>query len=238
ETMNSIDRKKIVETFERIYQSNNMVLCVVGDADFDYLVKFVEKNFGTKKGKINHLKIELHNETKIVKRKGIDQANLVFAYHVPLSTDKKSYAAQILSTLMGGGLSSRLFSEIREKRNMAYAVKSMVDINKYYAFDRVYVGTTKENVEKVKELILEEYKKVAESLTEKELNQVKEQLIGHYYISSEDSELQMRGLLYTEMNGDARNFYKFVENIKEVKLKDVKDLAKIKKYSFFALIPE
>jgi len=236
-TMNAIDKKKITKKFEEIYQPNNMILAVVGNADFDKLVKFVEKTFGNKKGKVSKFKIKPMNKSKIESRKGIDQANLVFAYHVPLANNKKSYAAEVLNTLMAGGMSSRLFSEIREKRNMAYAVKGDCDINKDFAHNIIYVGTTKKNVGPVKKIILEEFKKVAKELTEKEVNEIKEQLIGNYYISMEDSQSQMVGLLAAEIDGNAKKFYEFEKNIKSVKLKDVKDLAKIKKYSFFALVP-
>jgi predicted Zn-dependent peptidase len=238
ETMNSIDRKKIINKFKQIYQPNNMILSIVGNADFNKIVKFAEKNFGKIKGIIPKQKFSLKNESKIEKRKGIDQANLIFAYHVPLAGDKKCYAAQILSTLMAGGMSSRLFSEIREKRNLAYAVKGDANINKDFAYTIIYVGTTKENVEIVKKLILEEFEKVVESLGEKELKEIKEQLIGNYQISMEDSQNQMVNLLMHEINGNAEEFYEFEKNISEVKLSDVKDLAKLKDYSFFALIPE
>ena len=72
ETMNSIDRKKMVNKFKEIYKPNNMVLCVVGDVDFDKLVDFVEKNFKDKPGKkISIQKFNLKNESKNEKRKGI-----------------------------------------------------------------------------------------------------------------------------------------------------------------------
>ena len=238
ETMNSIDRKKILDKFKQIYQPNNMILSVVGNADFDKIIEFAEKNFGKIKGKVSEQKFNLKNESKIETRKGIDQANLIFAYHVPLAGDKKCYAAQILSTLMAGGMSSRLFSEIREKRNLAYAVKGDANINKDFAYNIIYVGTTKENVEIVKKLILEEFEKVVKDLDEDELNEIKEQLIGNYQISMEDSQNQMVNLLMNEIDGNAEEFYEFEKNISEVKLSDVKDLAKMKNYSFFALVPE
>ena len=238
ETMNSITQEKILEKFKQVYTPNNMILCVVGDADFDKIIEFVEKNFGNKKAQVPKQKFNLRNESKIETRKGIDQANLVFAYHVPLANDKKNYAAQVLSCLMAGGMSSRLFSEIREKRNLAYAIKGEANINKDFAYNFVYVGTTKENVEKVKKLILEEFEKVMENLNEKELKQVKEQLIGNHQISMDDSQLQMVNLLLYEIDGNAKSFYEFEKNISEVKLKDVKNLAKIKNYSFFVLVPE
>ena len=182
DSLNSIDREGMSKKFKEIYQPNNLILCVVGDANFEGVVKFAEENFGEGKGKIPEFKVKLKNEIKIEKRKGIDQANLVFAYHVPFGNDKKKYAAQVLITLMAGGLSSRLFHEIREKRNLAYAIKGGSDITKYFGKNFVYVGTSKENVELVRKLILEEFEKVAKSLDEKELAEIKEQMIGNYQI--------------------------------------------------------
>ena len=238
ETMNFVDRKKMVEKFKEIYQPNNMILCVVGDAELEEIVKFAETNFGKKEGKVPKFEVKLKNEIKIEKRKGIDQANLVFAFHVPVSTDQNNYAVQVLTTLMAGGMSSRLFSEIREKRNLCYAIKGGADISKDYAYSFVYVGTTKENVELVKKLILEEFEKVAKNLGEKEFAEIKEQMIGNYHISMEDSQSQMMGLLLSEIDGDAEKFYEFEKNISGVKLEDVKDLAKMKDYSFFVLEPD
>ena len=79
---------------------------------------------------------------------------------------------------------------------------------------------------------------MSKSITAEELKQVKEQLIGNHQISMEDSQNQMVDLLLHEIDGNARRFYDFEKNISNVKLKDVKNLAKIKNYSFFALVPE
>ncbi len=238
DTMHSIDRKKIIKKFREAYQPNNLILGVVGDADFKEIIRFAERNFGDVRGKIRKPKISIKNESRLEKRKGIDQANLIFAYHVPLAGDKKSYVAMVLGTLLAGGMSSRLFAEIREKRNLAYAVKGESNINKYFAHNVIYVGTTRENVEKIKKIILDEFKKVAEGLRGEELEQVKEQLIGNYHIYMEDSQIQLVNLLLYEIDGNAGEFYNFVKNISDVNLKDVKNLAKIKNYSFFALVPE
>lgn len=237
-TMNFIDRKKILSKFKEVYAPNNMVLVVVGDADFSNVVKYAEKTFGNEKGKVPEHPIKLKNESKLEKRKGVDQANLVLAFHSPLANDKMSYASKVLMTLMAGGMSSRLFEEIRDKRNLAYAVKGDTNTSRDYSYNFIYVGTTKDKVEEVKKLILEEFKKVARDLTKKELDEVKEQLIGNYQISMEDSQSQMVNLLGHEMDGDAKEFYDFEKHIKTVKLNDVKKLAKIKDYSFFALVPE
>ena len=237
-SMSSITREKILKRFEEVYATENLILAVVGNAELSDIVDFAEKNFKKGKSKIKFPKIKLRNEIKTEKRKGIDQANLIFANHVPLSEDKKSYAALVLNTLLAGGSSSRLFQEIREKRNLAYAIRGDSEITKEYAYNTIYVGTTKEKVEEVKKIILKEFEEVSKKLTERELQQIKEQIIGNYHISMEDSQTQMVNLMVYEIDGDARKFYKFEEDINSVKLTDVKKLAKIKDYSFFVLVPE
>lgn len=240
DTMSSITRDKMVMKFKELYKPNNLILCVVGNADFDELVKFAEKNFSKEKGEIPKMNFNLINGSKIEEREGVDQANLVFAYHTPIANDKKSYAAIVLNSLMADGMSSRLFSEIREKRNLAYAVRGEANINKNFAYNFVYVGTMKDNVEKIKKLIIDEFEQVSENIENRELEKIKEKLIGNYQISMEDSQEQMVNLLSSETQGNAEDFYKFEENISKVKLEDVKDLAKkaAKTFSFFALVPK
>jgi predicted Zn-dependent peptidase len=239
-SMNSITRDKILNKFKQVYTPNNMILCVVGDADFNSLIKFAEKNFEKTKGKISVEKFDIENGSKIEERTGIDQASVIFAYHVPVARDKKSYAAIVLNSLMADGMSSRLFSEIREKRNLAYTVKGESNINKTFAYNLIYVGTMKENIEKVKKLILDEFKEVGNSLGEEEVNQIREQLIGNYEISMEDSQQQMVNLLAYELQDNAKEFYNFEKNVLKVRLDDVKKLAleANDNYSFFALIPK
>ena len=238
ESMGSIDRKKMLKKFMEVYKPGNMILCVVGQADFAELVKFAEKNFRKEKGKIKKQKIVLKHDYKIETRKGIDRANMVLAFHSPLSTNKQIYAAKVLIAIMACGMSSRLFREIRDKRNLAYSVLGDVTSNKEFSFSYVYVGAMKENLEKIKNIILDELKKVSNKLAKKEFDDTKNQLIGNYYISMESSEDQMNHLLLSEIDGKTKEFYEFEKNIMAVKLKDVKKLAKIKKYSFFALVPK
>jgi predicted Zn-dependent peptidase len=239
-TMKKITQEKIMQKFNQIYSTNNLVLCVVGDADFNELVEFVQNTFLKSKHKIISPIIKKNNLEKIEKRKGIDQANLVFGYHIPNPSEKKHYAAQILSTLMAGGMSSRLFLEIREKRNLAYAVKSDCEINNDFSYSIIFVGTMKENVNIIKKLILEEFEKVSIQLNQEELNRIKEQMIGNYYINMEDSQSQLVNLLSSEIEGNSKDFYEFEKNIRKVNVQEVKELAKnVKKnYSFFALVPE
>jgi len=241
-TMNLITREKIVAKFKEVYQPHNMVLAVVGNVNFEEIVRFAEKNFKFGKGKLKEFKVKKKNYFKIEKRKGIDQANLMLAFHSPLAGDSKNYAAKVLSALMGRGLSSRLIREIRDKRNLVYSIGSHCEITWDYGYTAIYAGTPKEKVEEVKKLILEEFEKVANSLDEKELDQVKEQLVGNYHIGVEDSQVQLLDLLHYEIdNRNVKGLYEYEKNIRKVQLKEVKELAsRVKEgnYSFLALVPE
>jgi len=241
ETMNKISRKKIMDRFNSIYTPNNLILTVVGNTSFNLIVKWAKKTFNNEKKEVPKYPIKLINKSATEIRKGIDQASMVFAFHGPLAGDKKSHAAELLMTLMGGGMSSRLFSEIREKRNLVYTIHSAMDASRHFSFMYVYAGTSKNNIEKVKKLIIKEFSKVAKDLTESELDIIKEQSIGNYQISMEDSQNQMMQLLASEIDTKAEDFYKYSKNINSVKLKDVKGLAGLAiegNYSFFALLPE
>lgn len=242
-TMNSITRNQILDRFQKVYVPENMIVSVVGDYDFEKLKLLVEKSFESSKfkDKVPSFKIVKKNECNTESRKGIDQANLIFAFHSPLSGKKESYATEVLMAHMAGGMSSRLFSEIREKRNLAYAVKGQVNIRKDYAYSLIYVGTSKENVKKIEKIILGEFKEASKSFSQKDLKIAKEQLIGNYRISMEDSEVQMTRLIFHELEGDASKFYDFEENVSKVTLDEVKKIASLvkeKSYSFFALLPD
>lgn len=242
DSMNSISREDLIKKWKETYASDNLVLCCVGNIDFEKLVSFSEKTFEKSKSKVNSFKIKKKNKETIEKRKGVDQANLVFSTHGPLSNKKLNSAFFVLFSLMGDGISSILYSEIREKRNLAYAIKSEIDSSKNYCYGSIYIGTNKENIPKIKKIILEEFKKVSKNLSEKELKEIKTQIIGNYLLSLESSQRQMMNLLHSEISeGGAENFYNFTKRIKSVSLRDVKKVAsKIKKgnYSFFALVPE
>jgi len=196
-----------------------------------------EKIFPTKRIEFKEGKIEKINASLIEKRKGIDQAQLVFGYHMPSLLDKKRYAAEILDVILGKGMASRLFQEIREKRGLAYAVKGMLEQDKNYGYEMIYIGTVKEKINEIKELILKEIKKM-QNLEKKDFEQAKEQLHGLNALATESSADVMRVLIQEENAGNAEEYYKYDERIEKVKLEDVRKLARLGGYSFVALVPD
>ena len=236
ETVGKLSREKVISLFKSFYSTNNMIFSAVGKTDWEKVLSEAKKFPKTSKD-IIPIPIRLKNGELIEKRKGIDQAHLVFGFHCPKLVDRDRYAAEVLDNVLGGGMSSRLFQEIREKRGLCYAIKSNLEQSKDYGYEMIYSGTTKDKVKKIKELIILELKKL-ESLSKRELEETKEQLIGARQISKEKCETTMMELIQEEMAGNAENYYNYEENIGRVKLEDVRRLSKLKGYSFVALVPE
>jgi len=236
ETMNKISRIQVVDLFKKIYSTNNLILCAVGKADFKEICEIGETYFPKTENMVQGRPIFREHGQLIEKRKGVDQANLILGYHAPSMLDKKRYAAELFDVILGRGMSSRLFQEIREKRGLAYSVRGMLEQDKNYGHELIYVGTTKDKVEKCKEIILKEIKKMKE-LDFKDFEQAKEQLLGLRKVGIEDSTATMVNLISEENAGNAEEHYKFEEKINKIKLKDVRELGNLKDYSFYALLP-
>ncbi len=237
QTMAKMSRQNVLDIYNSAYSTNNMILAVVGKADFEEICGIAEKIFPKTEKRYQEKKPAMRNFEIIEKRKGVEQANLVFGYHVPTLKEKERYSAEVLDVILAGGMSSRLFREIREKRGLAYAVKGILQQDKNYGYEMIYIGTVKEKVRQVKELILKEIKKI-QKLGKSEFEEAKEELIGGREVESESSEQVMTDLISEENAGNAEEYYKYEGRINSVKLEGVKKLAKLKGYSFIALVPE
>jgi len=212
---------------------------IVGDLNLDEVCEFLERKFEKGEGIPIEKEIKMKNSRLIEERDGIDQANFVIGMHAPLMTDDNHQVLQVLDAYLANGMSSRLFLEIREKRGLAYAVKGMMQAEKNYSQYFIYIGTTKEKVKEVEEIILEEFGKI-ENMDEKSLGEAKEMLIGLRKVNSEESSEVMNELLFNELSDKAENYYDFEEKVRKVKLDDVKKLAKelIKEYSVAIVMPK
>jgi len=234
-TLASLSRKRIIDLYNSIYSSNNMIFSVVGNTSWNSVLNEAKK-FPKKDRKINSIPIVLKNGELIEKRKGIDQAQAVLGFHMPKLMDKNRYAAEIFDSILGGGMSSRLFQEVREKRGLCYAIKTHLEQSNDYSYELIYVGTVKEKIKIIKEIILREIKKLRE-LKQRDFSEIKEKLIGLRQISKEKCDSTMIDLLQEELGGNAGNYYRYEEMISKTRLKDVRELSKLKGYSFIALVP-
>jgi predicted Zn-dependent peptidase len=239
ETVSSLNRVQVKDIFEKVYNPSNFMVVVVGNADFEEVCNYLEKNFESGEGGSESKEIVKKNEEIIEERDNIDQAHLVFGFHGPLISDEGHTTLEVLDSYLASGMSSKLFLEIREKRGLAYAVKSSIDAEENYCMYQIYVGTTKEAFDEVKKLVFEGFDKI-EEMTEKDLEESKEMLIGLREVGSEESINTMTSLLFSEMSVGAEEYYKNEEKIGKVTLGQVKELArKLKeKHSLAAVLPK
>ena len=233
----NISREEAVNLFDSVYTTDSMILCVVGDADFEEICEFGEKLFPQRKRRLieyNPVKI---NSELVEKREGIDQAHFIFGFHTPFFGDIRKYCYELGAAYLFEGMSSRLFQEIREKRGLAYAVKGNFDLGGNYGYCTIYVGTLTKKISEIKKIILKEIKNL-KNLKKIELDECKEQLIGAKKLFQEDSSNVMNALVMEEINGKAEEYYLYDERINSVKLEDVKKISKIKSFSSYCLIPK
>lgn len=239
ETVSSLERNAVLDYFQSRYNPSNFIVTIVGNADFDKVCDYLEKNFSGKKSEIEKFEIKKVNKETIEEREGIDQAHFLFGTHAPLISDKNYAALEVLNAYLADGMSSKLFLKIREDRGLAYAVRGSINAEKSYSYYTIYVGTTKEALPEIKKIILEEFNNI-KNMKEEELEEIKEQLIGQRKISTEESTNVMNELLMSELSGKAEDYYEHEKRIKAATLKQVKAIAieLVKKYSIAAIVPK
>ena len=187
-------------------------------------------------------KIEKKTSQIIERKKGFDQSRLIFSFHSPLSSDKQIFASNVLYNILNGGISSRLYSRLRYKEAIIYENGGGVISSKDFSFTYFDFGCSEKNIPKIKKIILEELKDVSKNLNEKELQFVKDKINGDYKVELESCEEEETSLVFSEIEtGNAHSFYGYPKKIQEVKLEEVKKLAKEVaegNYGTFILIPK
>ena len=141
--------------------------------------------------------------------------------------DRRQYAAHVLNTLLGGGMSSRLFQEIRERRGKAYSVYSFLSSYRDAGYLGVYVGTRAEWTREVMELAVAEMFKVAEGgVTEEEVARARDQLVGNTLLGLESADSWMSHVARSEMHyGRQVSLDEIVRGVREVSLDSLTELA-------------
>jgi predicted Zn-dependent peptidase len=237
ENILGMTREQILERHRRVYAPDNAILCVVGDNNFEEVIEFAEKFCVERVAeKTSVQKIVQKYSTGEEKRENLQQANLALGFHFPFSAEKERYAAEVFSTLLGRGMSSKLFTEVREKRGLVYGIRSDVDFGGAYGYMIIWAGTDPEKTKEVLAVCLKEFKDMA-NISEKELEEAKIQVVGNHKVGSECSNDTAVDLILEEVSGDARDYYNYEKKVGVVGLKEIKKLAEKSDYSSFVLGP-
>jgi len=233
----SMKREQLFEKHRKMYAPKNTILTVVGNNSFEEVVglakKFVVERDGEKSLK---KEVVLTNGEGFEKRRDISQVNVAFGIHFPNIKSNERYASEVFNSILGEGMSSKLFRELREKRGLVYGVRSSLDLGSRYGYMVIWAGTDTSKLDEVRKICKEEFSKMG-SVSEEELGQAKIRLSGSRDVEMEDSSDVALGLIIEEMAGDGENYYKYLENVASVSLGDIYNLAKNSNFSEFWVGP-
>ncbi|MBI4993726.1 insulinase family protein [Candidatus Wolfebacteria bacterium] len=192
EVIKKINRADFIKYKNSHYLPQATLVVVSGKFDKNAIEKikkiFSSIKIGKKNSKIKTKEFQAKPEI-LIKHKESDQTHLVLGVRTFDIFDERKYALQVLSDILGGGMSSRLFQKVREELGAAYYVYSSADLYTDHGYLAVPAGVDNKRVEIVIKAILGEFKKLAQKpVSKKELERSKEHLLGHLFLSLETSD--------------------------------------------------
>jgi predicted Zn-dependent peptidase len=194
ESVAAIKREYICEHMQLHYAPNAVVVTAAGNVEHDAFCELVERAFIEFNGTSPAAEPEAPRAKPVtlVKRKDIEQAHLVIGAQGLSVRDDRRYVLGVLDTLLGGGMSSRLFQEVREKRGLVYSVYSYQAAYRAAGLFGAYAATSPENVQACIDVIAEEFERLnGEPVGSDELLNAKEHIKGSLTLSLESTSSRM-----------------------------------------------
>ena len=227
ETVKRFEREPVLDAYAHRFSPGNIIVSAAGNLDHDRFVELVTSHFQHMQPMTNGF----HSSTpkissRIILRnkKALEQVQLCIGVPSHPIAHEKRHAGYVLNTLLGGGMSSRLFQNIRERQGLAYSIYS--DLNPYRDTGclAVYAGTSLASAAKVVQSVVSEFRKLkSEPVPEEELQRSKAQLKGSLMLSLESSTSRMSNLARQEMYFD--HFYDLDELIQKIEAVTAEDLS-------------
>jgi len=203
ETVRQFEQDTLFNYYGQRFLGGNMIFSAAGNIEHDSFVDQVSRRFESlAAGAVEGLGLPPTTNSRIILRnkKSLEQVQLCLGVPAPPMAHEDRYAALLLNTVLGGGMSSRLFQTVREERGLAYAIFS--DLNPYRDTGSlcVYAGTSSGKALQVIELVMEEFRRLkTEPMPAEELRRTKDQLKGNILLSLESSGSRMSNLARQEM---------------------------------------
>ncbi len=245
--INSLKRDDFKLYMESLYSPKNMALVYAGKLPTN-LKEIVEEKFGDLPNWNQHSYVSYKKQKQIKPRvnvfyKKTDQANLILGVEGYDKHNPKKYPAEVLSAILGGGMSSRLFIQVRERRGLAYHVTTDVDSYQDTGYFLAYAGLKLEKVEEGLEVIKAEMERIAtEKVIDEELTKAKEMIRGRLALRSESTNF-LAEHFGTDFVLDRKieSFDDYMKKIDAVTKEDVQavaqDLFKKEKYNLQVIGP-
>jgi predicted Zn-dependent peptidase len=167
-------RETLLRYVKTHYVPGNLVVSAAGNVDHADFVSRVQKIFGGMTGKSDVAYMPARYEPgAFLTEKDTDQIHVVIGFRGVSRMDSRYFASRLLASILGGGSSSRLFREIREKRGLVYSVQSFLDVFHDDGLLGIYAGTGTEHIEETMALILQEIRHIRADVTQEEVDRVK-----------------------------------------------------------------
>jgi len=237
ENISSLSRRSIHGFYRKYYSPDRLVIAVAGNIDHASIVKQIRKAFnlggfdlaGEETPYVPpKVKTKVSHTGGFVKfDKTTEQANLVIGVPGLDRGDERRYIQSVFNAALGGGMSSRLFQEVREKRGLVYTVYSFGQQFQDAGMAGVYAGCSPKNLEQVTQVITDVLDEVAlNGITKAELAKAKGQVSGGMVLGLEDTSSRMSRIARSEMNhGYVPSVSQVLERISSVTLEEVQALA-------------
>jgi predicted Zn-dependent peptidase len=195
ETVSAMSRDALMGYMREHYTGERLVLAAAGRVDHDRLVALAEKAFAATK-RANGVAAEpaRYQGGGFREARELEQVHVVLGFKGFGFRDPDYYAASVFSTLLGGGMSSRLFQEIREKRGLVYSIYSFSSSYSDTGLFGVYAGTGEKEVESLIPLVCDELRKVAEKPTHEEVDRARAQLRAGILMAQESTSARCEQL--------------------------------------------
>jgi predicted Zn-dependent peptidase len=231
ETVRQFSREAVVDSFRRWYAPNHLIVTAAGHVEHARVVELVSEGFAGLSPVPNGATSAAPGSFPVLatqSKRELEQVHICIGVpSVPLN-DERRYAVAVLNTILGGGMSSRLFQNIRERQGLAYAVFSELTPYSDAGLLTVYAGTALEKTEKVIGLVAQEFSNLKrEPVTEEELRRAKDHLKGSLMLSLESTGARMSNLARQEMYfGRFFTLDEILDSIESVTRESLQDLAR------------
>lgn len=230
DTVRKFERQAVLDHYGRCFTAGNLIVCAAGNLEHASFVELVKNRFQqmkTVKNGRRSARPKIESSIRLRNKKSLEQVQICLGVPSYPIAHERRYASYLLNSLLGGGMSSRLFQNIRERQGLAYAIYSDLSPYRDTGCLCVYAGTSRESAAKVVKSVVQELSRMKLAVvSDEELRRAKDQLKGSLMLSLESSTSRMSNLARQEMYFD--RFFtldELIENIEAVRAEDLRTMA-------------
>lgn len=218
---------KVVDYYKRNYTGKNIIVSAAGCVDHQELLDGVKKRLSAKnKSRIKSDRLPPRwKKVRHTVDKQAEQVHMLMGFPTASFRDKFRFESYVVNTLLGGGMTSRLYQSVREKKGLVYSIYSSLNTFVDSGMIYIYAGTERKNVENVGNIIFKELKKLkAKGVSKQEVEMSKTQVSGSILLGSDDIENRMSSVGVNEMVFEKyRSIDSVIEEISQVSVDSVNE---------------